>query len=85
MDYYRPTLELPVGGGGGGTTGVKKTGKSCRRARWLGGAALGRNCHRFRNVFDFLSRWPLRTNTLAWSYNANYVVVRDHEHSVGFG
>ena len=31
-------------------------------------AALGRNCHCFRNVFDFLSSWPLQTNTLAWSY-----------------
>ena len=61
MDYYRRTLELPVGE-------VKNTGQSCRRARWRGGTALGRNCHRFRNVFDFLSRWPLQTNTLAWSY-----------------
>lgn len=51
MDYYGPTLELPVGG----TTKVKNTGQSCRRARWHGGAALGRNCHRFRNVLDFLS------------------------------
>ena len=27
MDYYRPTLELPVGGGGGGNPGEKKMGK----------------------------------------------------------
>lgn len=31
MDYYRPTLELPVGGR---ATEVKNTGQSCRRARW---------------------------------------------------
>ena len=64
MDYYRPTLELPVVE----TTEVKNTGQSRRRAHWRGGAAFGRNCHRFRNVFDFLSSWPLQTNTLAWSY-----------------
>ena len=59
MDYYRPTLELPIGGR---ATEVKNTGQSCRRARWRVELLSE------ETVFDFLFSWPLQTNTLAWSY-----------------
>ena len=65
MDYYGPTLELPVGTVGG-TTEVKNTGQSCRRARWRGGAALGRVV----TVSETFSTFS-PANTLAWSYTSN--------------